>query len=134
MLLQLVHQRAWPLQEACEITFLHGSDLGLKMDSGNILLHRGSDSGPPITISPGELVISGSLEGIQIACDKMDSRQEQKGSRPYQWEVAFHSPLMELQGKLDSRHTALHSAHPSVRVIKNVSSEAVVGVENNHKN
>jgi [acyl-carrier-protein] S-malonyltransferase len=94
--LRLVYERAMAMQEACE------------MQSGTMAAILGLDdekveeicgSIPEIVVPanyncPGQLVISGSVEGIKIATEKLT---EAGAKRALILEVggAFHSPLME---------------------------------------
>jgi [acyl-carrier-protein] S-malonyltransferase len=70
---------------------------------------------------PGQLVISGSLKGIEIACEKLKAAGA-KRAMPLQVGGAFHSPLMEpareeLAAAIES--TVFHT--PTCPVYQNVN-------------
>jgi [acyl-carrier-protein] S-malonyltransferase len=78
---------------------------------------------------PGQLVISGSVKGIDIACERMKAAGA-KRSMPLQVGGAFHSPLMEpakaeLQAAIES--TKFHT--PICAVYQNVVAKAVMDRE-----
>jgi len=94
--LKLVSKRAMAMQKACEIEpSTMAAIIGLE---DNIVEQRLKDIGeivvPANYNSPGQLVISGSVKGIELACEKL---KEAGAKRALLLKVggAFHSPLME---------------------------------------
>lgn len=94
--LKLVYKRALAMQKACEaepstMAAILGLDDGLVEKT---LKEIDEIVVPANYNSPGQLVISGSEKGIEIACEKL---REAGAKRVLQLKVggAFHSPLME---------------------------------------
>ncbi len=78
---------------------------------------------------PGQLVISGSIKGIDIACERMKAAGA-KRAMVLPVGGAFHSPLMEpakeeLQAAIES--TVFHT--PSCAIYQNVVARAVIDKE-----
>jgi [acyl-carrier-protein] S-malonyltransferase len=107
--LSLVYKRAMAMQRACEINpSTMAAILGLDDDVVANICASISDE---IVVAanyncPGQLVISGSNKGIEIACEKMKAAGA-KRALPLQVGGAFHSPLMdpakaELAGAINS--------------------------------
>lgn len=109
--LKLVYTRAMAMQKACELNpSTMAAVLGLddskveevcntvQKDTGEIVV-------PANYNCPGQLVISGSIKGIEIACQKL---KEAGAKRTLVLPVggAFHSPLMEPAKK--ELETAIH--------------------------
>src|SRR5688572_15581009 len=95
--LTLVYKRALAMQRACEINpSTMAAILGL--DDNVVEEICASISGEVVVAAnyncPGQLVISGSIKGIDIACEKMKAAGA-KRALPLQVGGAFHSPLME---------------------------------------
>lgn len=126
--LQLVHQRALAMQEACEITpSTMAAILGLEDGQVEAICASIKDQVvvPANYNCPGQLVISGSLEGIQIACEKMKAAGA-KRALPLPVGGAFHSPLMEpARVKLETAINNTTFSAPICPVYQNVSSAAV---------
>lgn len=95
--LKLVAQRASAMQRACEINpSTMAAILGL---DDKIVEDVCAGIKEEIVVAanyncPGQLVISGSLKGIDIACEKLKAAGA-KRAMPLQVGGAFHSPLME---------------------------------------
>lgn len=94
--LQLVFKRALAMQHACEINpSTMAAILGL--DDQKVEEICASISEEIVVAAnyncPGQLVISGSIKGIEIACEKMKTAGA-KRALPLQVGGAFHSPLM----------------------------------------
>lgn len=95
--LRLVAQRASAMQRACE---LNPSTMAaiLGLDDGKVEEICASITDEVVVAAnyncPGQLVISGSMKGIDIACEKMKAAGA-KRALPLQVGGAFHSPLME---------------------------------------
>src|SRR5260221_10401179 len=71
---------------------------------------------------PGQLVISGSLKGIDIACEKMKAAGA-KRAVPLPVGGAFHSPLMQpAREELASAIEALSFRSPTCPVYQNVNA------------
>jgi [acyl-carrier-protein] S-malonyltransferase len=130
--LKLVYQRALAMQEACEINPSGmAAILGLEDQKvEEICASIKNEIVVPANYNcPGQLVISGSNKGIEIACEKMKEAGA-KRALPLPVGGAFHSPLMEparekLQKAIES--TVFNS--PSCPVYQNVSTAGVIDVQ-----
>lgn len=95
--LKLVYKRALAMQKACEINpSTMAAILGLEDEKVEEIC---ADITEEIVVPanyncPGQLVISGSNKGIEIACEKMKEAGA-KRALPLPVGGAFHSPLME---------------------------------------
>lgn len=94
--LQLVYKRALAMQKACEANpSTMAAILGLEDKKVEEICLSISEVVVPANYNcPGQLVISGSNEGIKIACEKMKEAGA-KRALPLNVGGAFHSPLME---------------------------------------
>ena len=74
---------------------------------------------------PGQLVISGSIEGVNIACEKMKAAGA-KRALILPVGGAFHSPLMlPAQKELEAAIEETHFSEPICPVYQNVTASAV---------
>ncbi len=94
--LKLVSQRALAMQKACE---LQPSTMAAVLGLEDEVVERICDETPGVVVPanyncPGQLVISGSKKGIDLACEKMKASGA-KRALPLPVGGAFHSPLME---------------------------------------
>jgi [acyl-carrier-protein] S-malonyltransferase len=94
--LKLVYARAMAMQKACEAEpSTMAAILGLEDDMVEAICKDIDEVVVPANYnSPGQLVISGSVKGIEIACEKMKEAGA-KRALPLKVGGAFHSPLME---------------------------------------
>lgn len=94
--LRLVFARAMAMQKACEAEpSTMAAILGLDDKIAEEVLSKISEVVVPANYnSPGQLVISGSVKGIEIACGKLKEAGA-KRALPLKVGGAFHSPLME---------------------------------------
>jgi [acyl-carrier-protein] S-malonyltransferase len=135
--LKLVYQRALAMQEACEINPSGmAAILGLEDEKVEEICNDITEEivVPANYNCPGQLVVSGSNRGIEIACEKMKEAGA-KRALPLPVGGAFHSPLMEPAGeklKKAIENTQFHT--PSCPVYQNVSTTAVIDVEEIKKN
>lgn len=135
--LNLVYQRALAMQEACEINPSGmAAILGLEDERvEEICASIKEEIVVPANYNcPGQLVISGSNKGIEIACEKMKEAGA-KRALPLPVGGAFHSPLMEpAREKLQKaiENTVFHV--PTCPVYQNVSTTGVSEVEEIKKN
>jgi [acyl-carrier-protein] S-malonyltransferase len=98
--LRLVAKRADAMQKACEITpstmaaVLNLSDEKVEEVVAEVSASTGETVVAANYNCPGQLVISGTVDGINVACEKM---KEAGAKRALVLQVggAFHSPLME---------------------------------------
>jgi [acyl-carrier-protein] S-malonyltransferase len=129
--LQLVAVRAKAMQKACEMNpSTMAAVLGLADEKAEAIcaeVHRetGEVVVPANYNCPGQLVISGTKKGIDIACEKMKAAGA-KRALVLPVGGAFHSPLMqpareELKAAIDS--TDFHS--PTCSIYQNVAAKAV---------
>lgn len=129
--LRLVYQRALAMQEACEINpSTMAAILGLEDEKVEEICKSITDEVvvPANYNCPGQLVISGSNKGIEIACEKMKEAGA-KRALPLPVGGAFHSPLMEpAREKLQSAIEETNFNAPSCPVYQNVSTTAVTNV------
>lgn len=95
--LKLVSQRALAMQKACEINPSTMAAI-LALDDAIVEEICASITDEVVVAAnyncPGQLVISGSNKGIEIACEKMKAAGA-KRALPLSVGGAFHSPLME---------------------------------------
>ncbi|HPM30187.1 MAG TPA: ACP S-malonyltransferase [Chryseolinea sp.] len=94
--LRLVSKRAIAMQRACEI---NPSTMAAILGLADNIVEEICASIDEVVVAanyncPGQLVISGSMKGIEIACEKMKAAGA-KRALPLQVGGAFHSPLME---------------------------------------
>lgn len=94
--LTLVSKRALAMQKACEIEpSTMAAILGLDDEVVEKVCSEIDDVVVPANYnSPGQLVISGSIKGIDAACEKLKEAGA-KRALPLKVGGAFHSPLME---------------------------------------
>jgi [acyl-carrier-protein] S-malonyltransferase len=135
--LKLVYQRALAMQEACEINPSGmAAILGLEDEKvEEICASIKEEIVVPANYNcPGQLVISGSNKGIEIACEKMKEAGA-KRALPLPVGGAFHSPLMEpAREKLEKAIKETSFNTPICPVYQNVSTTAVLDVEEIKKN
>jgi len=129
--LSLVFQRALAMQEACEINpSSMAAILGLEEQVVEEIC-AGITEEVVVAANyncPGQLVISGSTKGIEIACELLKAAGA-KRALPLPVGGAFHSPLMEparekLQKAIED--TQFHT--PICPIYQNVSTTAVTDV------
>ena len=94
--LKLVSKRALAMQHACEI---NPSTMAAIIGLDDKVVEDICASIDEVVVAanyncPGQLVISGSIKGIDIACEKLKAAGA-KRALPLQVGGAFHSPLME---------------------------------------
>jgi [acyl-carrier-protein] S-malonyltransferase len=94
--LRLVYERAIAMQKACEAEpSTMAAILGLDDTTVEEILSGIDEVVVPANYnSPGQLVISGSLKGIELACEALKAAGA-KRALPLKVGGAFHSPLME---------------------------------------
>jgi len=94
--LRLVYARAMAMQKACEAEpSTMAAILGLDDATTEKVLEGINEVVVPANYnSPGQLVISGSIKGIELACEALKAAGA-KRALPLKVGGAFHSPLME---------------------------------------
>jgi [acyl-carrier-protein] S-malonyltransferase len=123
--LRLVFKRALAMQKACEINpSTMAAIIGL--DDKIVEEVCASISGEVVVAAnyncPGQLVISGSNKGIEIACEKMKAAGA-KRALPLPVGGAFHSPLMEpARTELAAAIEATTFSNPICAVYQNVNA------------
>lgn len=129
--LKLVSIRAQAMQKACE---LHPSTMAavLGLDDAKveeICQHISNESGEVVVAAnyncPGQLVISGSLQGIDMACERLKAAGA-KRALVLPVGGAFHSPLMmPAREELAAAIEETNFQHPVCPVYQNVTASAV---------
>jgi [acyl-carrier-protein] S-malonyltransferase len=137
--LTLVSKRALAMQKACEINPSTMAAV-LNLDDAVIetICKEISDSGHVVVAAnyncPGQLVISGSVEGINIACEKMKAAGA-KRALVLPVGGAFHSPLMEpARVELEAAINATTFNQPICPVYQTVTATAVSNPDEIRKN
>lgn len=129
--LRLVYQRAMAMQEACEINpSTMAAILGLADEKVEEICASITDEivVPANYNCPGQLVISGTIKGIEIACGLMKAAGA-KRALPLPVGGAFHSPLMEpAREKLQKAIEATEFRAPGCKIYQNVSTVATLDV------
>ncbi|MBL7836577.1 MAG: ACP S-malonyltransferase [Bacteroidetes bacterium] len=125
--LKLVSQRALAMQEACEMKpSTMAAVLGLE-DAKVEEICASITSGIVVPANyncPGQLVISGDVDAINEACEKLKAAGA-KRALVLQVGGAFHSPLMKpAEDKLAKAIENTHFNTPSCPVYQNVSAKA----------
>jgi len=123
--LQLVYKRALAMQKACEITpSTMAAVLALDDEKVEEICAGITDE---IVVAanyncPGQLVISGSVEGVNKACELLKAAGARR-ALILPVGGAFHSPLMEpARVELEAAITATHFHAPSCPVYQNFTS------------
>ncbi len=130
--LRLVSKRALAMQKACEDNpSTMAAIIGLPDESVEQICESIEDEivVPANYNSPGQIVISGTIKGIDEACQKMT---EAGAKRAIKLNVggAFHSPLMQsAQDELAQEIEKCAFAEPEVPIYQNVTARAVSNPE-----
>lgn len=126
--LTLVYKRAMAMQKACEIQpSTMAAVLGL--DDAKVEEICASITDDVVVAAnyncPGQLVISGSVEGVNKACELLKAAGA-KRALVLPVGGAFHSPLMEpARVELEAAINATHFSEPICAVYQNVTASAV---------
>jgi [acyl-carrier-protein] S-malonyltransferase len=126
--LRLVSMRANAMQKACELS-PSGMAAVLGLDDATVEEVCNGITDEVVVAAnyncPGQLVISGSLKGIEIACERMKAAGA-KRALPLPVGGAFHSPLMEpARQELQAAIEATPFTTPICAVYQNVNAQAV---------
>lgn len=134
--LKLVFQRALAMQKACEIyPSTMAAVLGLDDKTVEEICASIDEVVVPANYNcPGQLVISGSIAGVNAACEKLKAAGA-KRALLLQVGGAFHSPLMEpARQELEAALMATSFSNPVCPVYQNVTATAVTDPEEIRKN
>lgn len=130
--LQLVSIRAQAMQKACEMqpstmaAVLALADDKVEQICKEVQEQTGEIVVPANYNCPGQLVISGSVKGVEIACEKMKTAGA-KRAMILPVGGAFHSPLMEpAKNELKKAIDQTNFHEPSFPVYQNVVAKAVI--------
>jgi [acyl-carrier-protein] S-malonyltransferase len=121
--LKLVSKRAQAMQKACE---LNPSTMAAILGLEDKVVEEICAAIDEVVVAanyncPGQLVISGSMKGIEIACERLKAAGA-KRALPLQVGGAFHSPLMEpAREELAAAIDATHFDSPICPVYQNVN-------------
>lgn len=128
--LVLVSKRAMAMQKACELNpstmaaILNLDDKVIEAICAEIT-QSGEVVVPANYNSPGQLVISGTINGINIACEKLKAAGA-KRALVLPVGGAFHSPLMEpARIELEAAINATNFNQPICPIYQNVTANAV---------
>ncbi len=134
--LKLVYKRAMAMQKACEIS---PSTMAAILGLDDKVVEEVCASIDEVVVAanyncPGQLVISGSIKGIEIACEKLKLAGA-KRALPLQVGGAFHSPLMEpAREELAAAIEATNFQKPFCPVYQNVSALPATDINTIKKN
>jgi [acyl-carrier-protein] S-malonyltransferase len=129
--LKLVYKRAMAMQKACE---QNPSTMAAILGLDDKVVEDICASIDEVVVAanyncPGQLVISGSMKGIDIACEKMKAAGA-KRALPLQVGGAFHSPLMEpAREELAEAIRQTKFSTPVCPVYQNVNASPSTNVE-----
>lgn len=128
--LRLVAQRAAAMQKACDLT---PSTMAAVLGLDDSVVEEICASIDEVVVAanyncPGQLVISGSLKGVEIACEKLKAAGA-KRALPLQVGGAFHSPLMEpAREELAKAIEQTHFSAPHCPVYQNVNAQPATDI------
>lgn len=134
--LKLVSQRAMAMQKACEIEpSTMAAIIGLDDETVERVCAEIDEIVVPANFNcPGQLVISGSMKGIEVACEKLKEAGA-KRALPLKVGGAFHSPLMEpARVELEEAIKNTNFSTPTCAVYQNVNAKPVTDPEEIKKN
>lgn len=126
--LRLVSARAMAMQKACEAApGTMAAVIGLPDETIENICKEVSESGETVVAAnyncPGQLVISGTIEGINAACEKLKAAGA-KRALPLKVGGAFHSPLMRpAKDELEKAIEATEFKAPRCPVYQNVDGK-----------
>lgn len=134
--LKLVSQRALAMQKACDI---QPSTMAAVLGLEDAIVEQVCDDTPGVVVAanynyPGQLVISGEVEAINLACEKM---KEAGARRALVLPVggAFHSPLMEpAREELAAAIKGTTFGKPICSIYQNVNATPVIDADEIKKN
>ena len=134
--LKLVSQRALAMQKACEA---EPSTMAAIIGLEDNIVEDVCESIDDVVVAanyncPGQLVISGSMKGIELACEKLKEAGA-KRALPLKVGGAFHSPLMEpARAELAEAIENTTFNTPACPVYQNVNAQAVTDPQEIKKN
>ena len=134
--LKLVSQRAMAMQKACEVEpSTMAAIIGLDDETVEKVCAEIDEIVVPANFNcPGQLVISGSMKGIEVACEKLKEAGA-KRALPLKVGGAFHSPLMEpARVELEEAIENTTFATPTCAVYQNVNAKPVTNPSEIKKN
>lgn len=134
--LKLVSQRALAMQKACD---MQPSTMAAVLGLEDTVVEQVCNDTPGVVVAanyncPGQLVISGEVDAIHLACEKM---KEAGARRALVLPVggAFHSPLMEpAREELAAAIEATTFSNPICPIYQNVSTTPVMDADEIKKN
>ena len=125
--LKLVYARAMAMQKACEAApSTMAAIIGLSDEIVEEVCDAVTREGEVVVAAnfncPGQIVISGSIEGVNKACEKLKEAGA-KRALPLKVGGAFHSPLMEpAKQELEAAINATEFHNPKCPVYQNVDA------------
>ena len=129
--LKLVAARANAMQKACEIQpSTMAAILGLDDFTVETICEQVSDIVVPANYNcPGQLVISGTIAGVDAACEKMTAAGAKRAVK-LNVGGAFHSPLMEA-ARVELEHAIVHTdiAEPVCPIYQNIDAKPYTNAE-----
>ena len=124
--LRLVHARAMAMQKACEATpSTMAAIIGLADEVVEDICKSIEDEVvvPANYNSPGQIVISGTMKGVELACAKA-TEAGAKRALPLKVGGAFHSPIMEpARQELEAAIKATNFSAPICPIYQNVDAK-----------
>lgn len=127
--LRLVYARAMAMQKACEaVPGTMAAVIGLPDETIETICSDSSTDGNIVVAAnyncPGQLVISGNIDAIQTACEKLKAAGA-KRALPLKVGGAFHSPLMQpAKEELEKAIEATTFSVPTCPIYQNVDGKA----------
>ena len=126
--LKLVYARAMAMQKACEKQpSTMAAIIGLPDETIEAICQEITQGGDIVVAAnyncPGQVVISGSIEGVNLACEKLKEAGA-KRALPLSVSGAFHSPFMQpAKEELEAAINATEFSAPRCPVYQNVDGK-----------
>ncbi len=137
--LQLVYKRALAMQKACEMQKSSmAAIIALPDETVEEICTQISNNGNIVVAanynSPGQIVISGTTEGVELACEAL-KKAGAKRALPLNVGGAFHSPLMQpAKDELEAAIQATTFNTPRCPIYQNVDAKPHTSPEEIKKN